>query len=304
MQIARILRFLVALELLGAAALAVWLNRTQGWSPAGAVATGLAAPVLVHFALVLANFGLAALAGSPKSAEHHLAPGAWLRMVLREFADSFRTFQYAIPWRSPAPLAGQQGGAQEIPVLLIHGYACNRQVWRPLARWLAERGHAVDAVDLDPALASIDDYVPLVSAAVQQLRERTGAHRVALVCHSMGGLVARAWMRDTGGELAARVITLGTPHRGTFHANFGLDTSTRQMRVDSPWLQALEAAEPPDLGTRFTVVLSHHDNIVAPQSIQTLAGARTVAFHGIGHVSLVYDPRVWAVVDDALGWAD
>ncbi|HWS74473.1 MAG TPA: alpha/beta fold hydrolase, partial [Quisquiliibacterium sp.] len=269
-----------------------------------ALPAGIATPLLVHAGIVGLNFGIGSLAGSPTPPLYRLGLAGATLMYLREVADSFRTFQVAIPWQSATPIAGGGSASSEVPVLLIHGYLCNRQLWRPMAEWLAQRGHAVEAVDLEPVFGSIDDYVPQISAAVQRLRERTGAQRVALVCHSMGGLAARAWLRATGGELAARVVTLGTPHRGTFHARLGVGANTRQMRIDNDWLRALEASETPALRELFTVVLSHHDNIVAPQAIQTLPGAHTVEFAGIGHLSLAYDRRVWAAVDDALAWAD
>lgn len=304
MSISRLLRIVVVAELLCAGGIAVWLGTDLHWSWAAALPAGIAAPLLVHAGIVGVNFGLGSLAGSPTPPQYRLDFAGTALMYLREVADSFRTFQVAIPWQSAAPLAGGGPASPEVPVLLVHGFFCNRQVWRPLAAWLAERGHAVEAVDLEPVFGTIDDYVPQISAAVQRLRERTGAPRVALVCHSMGGLAARAWLRATGGELAARVVTLGTPHRGTFHARFALGANARQMRIDSDWLRALGASETPALREMFTVVLSHHDNIVAPQAIQTLPGAQTVEFAGIGHLSLAYDRRVWAVVDDALAWAD
>ena len=304
MQVARILRLVVLFELAGAAGVAAWLAIDGGWSWTTALPAGAAVPLLVHAGIVSLNFGIGTLAGSPTPHVFRLGARGAARTWLRELKDSFVTYQVAMPWRSASPLAGGGAASPEIPVLLVHGYFCNRQLWRPMAAWLAERGHAVEAVDLEPVFGSIDDYVPQVSAAVQRLRERTGSHRVALVCHSMGGLVARAWARDTGGELAARIVTLGTPHRGTFHARFGFGANTRQMALDSEWLRALAATERPELRERFTVVLSHHDNIVAPQAIQTLEGARTIAFGGLGHLSLACDRRVWEAVEEALSWAD
>jgi hypothetical protein len=47
-------------------------------------------------------------------------------------------------------------------------------------------------------------------------------------------------------------------------------------------------------------VLSWQDNIVAPQAIQTLPGARTEVLHGLGHISLAYDRRVADIVVSAL----
>ncbi|MFE2377225.1 hypothetical protein [Streptomyces sp. NPDC059398] len=52
--------------------------------------------------------------------------------------------------------------------------------------------------------------------------ERAGA-RVVFVCHSMGGLVARQYVERCGGaEVTRRVITLGTPYRGSLDALLSL----------------------------------------------------------------------------------
>ncbi|MFI8882723.1 hypothetical protein [Streptomyces sp. NPDC053813] len=47
--------------------------------------------------------------------------------------------------------------------------------------------------------------------------------RVVLLCHSMGGLVARQYVERCGGaEVTRRVITLGTPYRGSLDALLSL----------------------------------------------------------------------------------
>lgn len=304
MAIAHLLRALVLVQLISAAGVAIWLATGEGWSWAAAVATGLAAPLLAHVGLVGLEFGIAGIAGSPTPPRHRLGPIGALRLFARELLASLRLFQVSMPFQSGHPLADGSSSRSGVPVVLVHGYLCNRQIWRPFAAWLAERGHAVEAVDLEPPFASIDDHAARIGDAVQRLRERTGAPRVALVCHSMGGLAARAWLRASGDALVAGVVTLGTPHRGTAHARFGAGRNARQMRVASEWLRALEASETAARRERFTVILSHHDNIVAPQAVQTLPGARSVEFGGIGHLSLVRDRRVWAAVEEVLSWAD
>jgi len=154
-----------------------------------------------------------------------------------------------------------------------------------------------------------------IEARVRELCAATGATRIAIVAHSMGGLAARAWMRSYGkpaygkpayGKPAygsarvARLVTLGTPHHGTALARFGLGANAVQMRRDSAWLRDLAAAEGPDVRARIVSLYTHHDNIVAPQDSSVLPGARNVAFGGIGHVALGSNPRVLAEVLRAL----
>jgi pimeloyl-ACP methyl ester carboxylesterase len=314
-MIGRIQRALLIGQLLLAVAVAAWLARSGTLSTPVAIAVGTLAPVALHAGILTVDFVLAWAGRGARPPELPAvgpwrALGAWLAAWAREIVDSVRTFSYAQPllgaraFDATAERSSQDDDvANRLPVLLIHGYFCNRALWRPMAKRLDERGHAVDAVDLEPPFCSIDAYAPRIADAVDALRARTGAARIALVCHSMGGLAARAYLRAHGDTAVACVVTLGTPHRGTVHASFGQGANARQMRRDSGWLRALAAEEPPERLARFTVILSWQDNIVAPHGVQTLPGARTVAFTGLGHVTLAYDRGVARAVFDALDHA-
>lgn len=304
-MLSRLLRTMVLVELLGAAGIAGWLVANRAWNLAAALLVGVATPVGVHAGIVALQFVIAWFARSQTPVAHRIGPLRALATYLREAVDSFRVFQWAQPWLAGRALAGEHRvdasrASAGIPVVLVHGYLCNRQVWRPFARWLAARGHAIQGVDLEPVFGSIDAYAAQVDDAVRRLCARTGAERVAIVGHSMGGLATRAYLRAHPDAPVARVVTLGTPHRGTAHARFGQGTNAMQMRRDSPWLRELAASEPAGLRSRLTIVLSHHDNIVAPQAVQILPGARVVEFSGLGHLSLASDRAVWQVVATAL----
>ena len=308
-MIARLQLWLLAGQLLLGTALAAWLAGTGRHSIGAAVAIGIAAPLALQVAVLTADFAIAWIArgARPDDAPRYgfmRALRAWMVAWAREIVDSTRTFSFSQPLLARRTFAVGAAHDQRLPVLLIHGYFCNRALWRPMAARLVTGGHAVEAVDLEPPFASIDDYAPRIAEAVDALRARTGAPQVALLGHSMGGLAARAYLRAYGDEAVACVVTLGTPHRGTVHARFGQGRNVRQMRRDSDWLRALAAEEPRERLERFTVVLSWQDNIVAPQAIQTLPGARTVMLHGLGHISLVYDARVARIVLESLAAAE
>jgi pimeloyl-ACP methyl ester carboxylesterase len=310
--IGRIQRALLLGQLLLAVGIAAWLALSGTLSVPAAVLAGVLSPLALQAAILTADF-LLAWAGRGARPDDLPATGAWRglacwsRAWAREIVDSTRTFSYAQPllgarafYATAERPERDDDVAHRLPVLLIHGYFCNRALWRPMARRLAARGHAVDALDLEPPFASIDSYATGIAAAVEALRARTGAARVALVCHSMGGLAARAYLRACGDAAVACVVTLGTPHRGTLHASLGQGANARQMRRDSEWLQRLAAEEPPERLARFTVILSWQDNIVTPHGVQTLPGARTVAFSGLGHITLAYDREVADAVCEAL----
>ena len=103
-----------------------------------------------------------------------------------------------------------------------------------MARALHHAGHPVLAITLEPLFASIEDYTPQIQRAVEQLKQATGAAQVALVGHSMGGLVIRAWLSQHGSADVAKIITFGTPHQGTRIAGWSPTTNVTQMNGTAP----------------------------------------------------------------------
>jgi pimeloyl-ACP methyl ester carboxylesterase len=211
-------------------------------------------------------------------------------------------FMQAFPRVVMAPENDQRAGTR-MPVLLVHGFTCNAAVWAWLAPELRRRGYAVFTLNLEPVYAPLDGYADAVAAAVEGLSAATGGGKVALVGHSMGGLVTRAYLRKYAGGPVAALITLGTPHHGTALAPFGFGRNAHEMRRTSAWLGGLRAFEEGGWPAPVTSVFSYHDNIVAPQASAELAGATNVALGGIGHMTLLFSRRVADAVADAIAGA-
>lgn len=181
-------------------------------------------------------------------------------------------------------------------VVLVHGFVCNRGLWTPWLRELQRRGVPCATVNLEPVFGSIDDYAPLIEAAVARATAATGLPPL-LVGHSMGGLAIRAWLRASGTNAAPRVhhvVTLGTPHHGTWLARFSHLTNGRQMQVGGPWLRQLQADEAASAYPQFTCWYSNTDNIVFPASTATLPGADNRHIAGVPHVAMAFHPQVMA----------
>ncbi len=199
----------------------------------------------------------------------------------------------AVPDFLPADARGRRG------LLLVHGFVCNRGLWTPWLRRLRAAGVPFVAVSLEPVFGRIDAYAPTVEEAVRRLEAATGLPPV-IVAHSMGGLAVRAWLDAAqGDDRVHRVVTIGSPHHGTWLGRFGHLPNTRQMRRGSAWLQQLAAREPSERYRRFTCFYSHCDNIVFPPSTATLPGADNRHLEGWSHVHLAFHP---AVFDEVMRW--
>jgi triacylglycerol esterase/lipase EstA (alpha/beta hydrolase family) len=262
------------------------------------LACGVLAVLLVLLLRLLIsanNFYLSWRAGSVTPPDHALNPRRAARLFWHEFHSSMLTSSYYM-LRPVGMQLQPPGQARGLPVLLIHGYACNSGYWLPMSKLLKQARISHYGIDLEPPGASIDDFVPQVRAAVGRLLRETGNAQVIILAHSMGGLVARAYLRDClqrdAAAPIARIITLGTPHHGTALASLGPGSNAAQMRRASPWLDALAASEAITQRMLFSSIYSVHDNIIAPQDSSDLPGARNLVFGAIGHVALGRHPAI------------
>lgn len=302
-MIARLIRLILAVELLTGLGIGLLMHTRANWPWVAVVTMTLAWPLLLHGWLI----GLQSLTAAwHRHREGQTGAGApgWLAALQAWWCEtlaSLRSFVLLMPWLGEQELPSGRDPSR-LPVVLVHGYFCNRAIWRPLAHALARQGHCVTSVNLEPPFGGIDDYAAQIETATRALCTRTGQSRVALVGHSMGGLAIRAWLAAPGCDTnrVASVITLGSPHQGTWSAHLGLGLNARQMQPDSAWLRALALRESPALRERFTVITTRHDNIVMPAALTVLPGARLVALEAIGHLSLSQSPTVAALIIDTL----
>ncbi len=281
--------------------------------PGAAVAGATAAtPFLLHAAGLGVGFIVSWLNQDAPGGQRQGRRRDWLVAFAVETAVSIRQFYWLMPFREWFRPPAAREPAVGPPILLLHGYGCNRGLWLPTARWLARRGYRVSAINLWPMHASIDAYAGAIGNAVASLRQEHGGERVAVVAHSMGGLAARAYLRQCGRAGAdpglAALVTLGTPHVGTHIARIGIGENARQMRFRSPWTETLrqDEAQPGAplaiLARRGKVIAigSLQDNIVSRPLEQRLPGVRTVQVRRQGHMSLATSRRVLDAIDRLL----
>lgn len=288
-RLARLMKVVFLVQV--AAAMTWWLWHwptapLQAFAGAGVIA--LLGPIGLALEFCLLPFVQRGDAGVPMP-----RPAQLMHAWLTETVLMFHVFygRMAFRWRTPADHLGPEC-AGRTGVVFIHGFVCNRGFWSPWMVRVRADGHAFAAVNLEPVFASIEAYTSIVEEAVERVTACTGKPPL-LVCHSMGGLVARSWLRARGGaDRVAHVVTIGSPHRGTWMGRFSRRTQGRQMQLRSDWLEALASDETRILQPPFTCWYSNCDNVVFPASTATLPQADNRFLAGRAHVELAFDRQV------------
>jgi pimeloyl-ACP methyl ester carboxylesterase len=178
-------------------------------------------------------------------------------------------------------------------LVFVHGLATNRAGFLPLQAFLRSRGHRRQLALNYRSAGSIE---ALALQLKRELDANVRGGRIDLVAHSMGGLVARFYLQQLGGARRVdRLVTLGTPHQGTHAANFVPSALVRQLLPESPFIQHLNALPPPE-GLQVSSIVAGRDILVQPSEAASCPFGETIRFDDLGHVELLFRPRVFAEV--------
>ena len=188
------------------------------------------------------------------------------------------------------------------PVLLVHGLGGTKSSWSLIAQTLSARGLTVDAITYAPLGTSVEQLADRLVAEVETILSRTGADKVNLVGHSLGGVVIAQAIADGRLDgLVDTVITLGSPFGGSPWAGLlPFLEIVRALRPGSPLLQRLASAPVPD-GVRWLAVTAALDIIVpGVRSVPSHAQVETVTVNGVGHLGMLLSHQVIGCITAAL----
>ena len=209
------------------------------------------------------------------------------------------------------------------PVVIVPGFTTGPVIdtgYIPLRDRLRSAGYDVTVlVYPDYGLGDIRTNSQRLANTIASVRARTGAAKVDLVAHSMGGLVSRDYVKNLGGSTTVdSLITMGTPHYGTalavlakfltFGSCIGI-TACNQMARGSSFLNSLNAGDDTIGNVRYTAIATKVDEVVFPYSTAFLANDGNISNVAVqdkcwarlpGHLGLILDGAVFDGVNDAL----
>jgi triacylglycerol lipase len=188
-----------------------------------------------------------------------------------------------------------------MPVILVHGWIHNRSAFLGISRTLRRQGFRhIHAFDYNPLTYDVPEVAGMLAAEVDRVLSITGASKAMIVGHSMGGVVARYYVQQLGGDKTIdTVISLGTPHRGTYAAYLGFGAAAPQTKPGSPLMRMLEeTARPSDV--RWIAVYSDLDLLILPavnaKLVHPALRAHNIKVADLGHLSLLLSGEVMRAV--------
>jgi pimeloyl-ACP methyl ester carboxylesterase len=183
------------------------------------------------------------------------------------------------------------------PVILIHGFIHNRSAFLVMSRALAKAGfQRVHTFSYVPLVNDVPELAAMLAAEVERVTAAAGTERCMIVGHSMGGLIARYYVQELGGDHKVdTVITLGTPHRGTYGSYLALGPAAVQLRPRSSLMRRLEESARPG-NVRWIAYYSDLDLMITPAAhaklVHPALRATNLRIRDTGHLSLLLSGEV------------
>lgn len=206
-------------------------------------------------------------------------------------------------------------------MILLHGTRADMTInWQYMSPRLAAAGWCVWALDFeDRGQVPAEQSADRLAAAARAIRDLTGADRVSLVGHSLGGIIGRQFIRHQGGALAVDdIVSFGTPQYGyrsdppfdEVDAAFNTGCPVcDQLQQGSAFLERLNAGDPTPAPVSYTQLISRNDEVATPIVNQELpASERSVNVyledacpeHPYEHLTMAGDPLVLDWIINAL----
>jgi pimeloyl-ACP methyl ester carboxylesterase len=213
-------------------------------------------------------------------------------------------------------------GAEELPILFVHGNGDSAALWQTIIWRFESNGYdpsLLFAIDMphpaapaedsspEPNRSTTRDQLESLIAEVESILETTGREKLVLIGSSRGGNVIRNYVRNAGGDRrVALAILCGTPNHGVSAKGVDLDNEFNGM---GHFLSSLNRGTEVPPGVPFVTIRSDRNDKYAqptgeflgypgePTGVSydgpELRSATNVVLPGLDHREVAFHPRAF-----------
>lgn len=188
------------------------------------------------------------------------------------------------------------------PILFVHGFTGSSSAWNTMVpRFQTDGWHSTQlyAITYNSYQSNVTT-ANLIATTVSQIRAQTGAAKVDIITHSMGGLSTRYYLKNLGGTaFVDEWVSLGGPNHGTvWAAGCFFLTPCAQMLPGSSFLNGLNSGDETPGAVSYGTWWSPCDEIITPDESVILSGATNTQTACISHSSHLTNLTVYNQVRD------
>lgn len=186
-------------------------------------------------------------------------------------------------------------------IVMVHGFLERGNNFKMLSKRLEKHQIGCHVMRLKPS----DGRTGLDALALQlkeQIESELGQDKkFSIVSYSMGGLISRYYLQNLdGASRCQQLITVSTPHHGTWTAKFYPGKGARQMRRGSEFLKALEQTSDQLGEMPITSYRTPMDLIILPTTSSIWKRAENRKYYALLHPLMLNIPSVLSDIERRL----
>lgn len=188
-------------------------------------------------------------------------------------------------------------GLSTLPTILVPGFGDGAACMREMERYLHRTVGYTLTISPQPSDGSlgIDELANILAVQIEETLAPNQSFN--LVGFSMGGLICRYYLQSlVPRERVERLLTIASPHQGTWSAYLFNSPACIQMRPGSQFLQRLNCDLTALQTLAFSSLWSPFDLTILPAMSSWLPVGEIVTIASPFHRTMVLDPQVLRAV--------
>ena len=193
------------------------------------------------------------------------------------------------------------GNSSQLPIVLVHGIWNRAEIFTTLKTYLEASNHIVYALSMTPnnGDALLESLSHQLAAFIDS--KLAPQQQFNLLGFSMGGLVCRYYVQRLGGlSRIKKLVTVSTPHQGTFLALGSDRPGIRQMCPNSDFIKALNQDADCLKQLQFFSFWTPFDLLILPPWSSLIRSGQTQRLLIPSHNRMIKDRQALSAIAQAL----